>query len=274
MPKRAIDQEAAQFGAEPLPVPLQEVVRELRHHVDVVEPVADHLLEQVGHDEVVALGDGLEHELVDVVVEVEHLLVVRLPTDRTPRAGCRAAARRRGALRHHGRGLGWDGPAAASRDDDRSARKGLEGDGSKRRLGASAAPGGAGFDRGARARLGLGGRPRPPRAPGARFGVGLDGPGRGLAGVTGASVPRNADDGRLPRCPDVPQPPSASARMANSECRRPHAGSHQHRSSLLDLSSVSQADVPEPHPNECSPKEQVFATPDGFFPSPVSVMSQ
>jgi cellulose synthase/poly-beta-1,6-N-acetylglucosamine synthase-like glycosyltransferase len=46
---------------------------------DVVASAVDHLLQPVGHHEVVALGHRLQHVLVHIVVEAEHLLVERLP---------------------------------------------------------------------------------------------------------------------------------------------------------------------------------------------------
>src|SRR4029450_12458318 len=78
-PERAVDQEPAQLGSGALGPPLQQVVAYPGHDEQIVEAAVDHLLEPVRHHEVVGFRNRLQHVLVHVVVEREHLLVERLP---------------------------------------------------------------------------------------------------------------------------------------------------------------------------------------------------
>src|SRR2546425_5487970 len=78
--ERGADEEARQLPAGAVQFALEHAVHESLRKADVVEAIMDDLLLSVPDDDVIALGRGLEHIHVQIiVVEREHRLVERLP---------------------------------------------------------------------------------------------------------------------------------------------------------------------------------------------------
>ena len=76
---RAVDQESPYFDAGTFKLALKHIVQKAGSEPEIVKDVADADLDQVGHDEIIALRHRLEHESIQLAVELEEAGVHRFP---------------------------------------------------------------------------------------------------------------------------------------------------------------------------------------------------